>query len=166
MGSALQHVGFSSCGPQALGYMSSGVGVHGLSCSMACGILVPRPGIKPTLEGGLLTIGPAGKYQEEGKNSDRSLQCSVTNSTKDSTFQISTTNGPRFSSYLNPSQWPLNSVYNVPHFEDKETETEKVAGFLSPQDWKRQKIRGGLKSMPVQASVPSQSDIFSVPDII
>ena len=78
VGSALQHTGFSSCGPQAPGYMSSVVGVHGLSCSMACGILVPRPGIKPTLEGGLLTTGPPGKYQEGEKNSDRSLQCSVT----------------------------------------------------------------------------------------
>ena len=37
---------------------------HRLSCSTACGILVPQPGIKPAspaLEGGFLTTGPAGK---------------------------------------------------------------------------------------------------------
>ena len=36
----------------------------GLSCPAACGLLVPRPGIKPTspaLEGGLLTTGRPGK---------------------------------------------------------------------------------------------------------
>ena len=35
-----------------------------LSCSMACGILVPQSGIKPTtpaLEGKFLTTGPPGK---------------------------------------------------------------------------------------------------------
>ena len=35
-----------------------------LSCSMACGILVPRPEFKstsPVLQGELLTMGPAGK---------------------------------------------------------------------------------------------------------
>ena len=39
----------------------------GLSCSEACGILVPLPGIKPmspALEGGCLTIGPPGKSLE------------------------------------------------------------------------------------------------------
>ena len=39
----------------------------GLSCSEACGILVPLPGIKPVfpaLEGGCLTIGPPGKSLE------------------------------------------------------------------------------------------------------
>ena len=37
---------------------------HGLSCCMACGILVPQPGIRlsyPALEGGFLTAGPPGK---------------------------------------------------------------------------------------------------------
>ena len=37
------------------------VTAHGLSCSAACGILVPWPGIEPlipVLEGGLLTTGP------------------------------------------------------------------------------------------------------------
>ena len=41
--------------------------VHGLSCPVACGIPVPRPGIEPTspaLEGGLLTTGPPGKSLE------------------------------------------------------------------------------------------------------
>jgi len=39
-------------------------GAHGLSYSGACGILVPRPGIKPVspaLQGGFLTTGPPGK---------------------------------------------------------------------------------------------------------
>ena len=34
---------------------------------MACGILVPGPGIKPmspALQGGFLTTGPPGKFQE------------------------------------------------------------------------------------------------------
>ena len=72
-GSSLQHVGFSlvvvcgllsSCGVQAPGRVGSVVVVHGLSCPVACGILVPRPGIEPTslaLEGGFLTTGPPGK---------------------------------------------------------------------------------------------------------
>ena len=37
---------------------------HRLSCSAACGILVPQPGIEPTssaLQGRFLTIGPPGK---------------------------------------------------------------------------------------------------------
>ena len=37
---------------------------HGLSCPAACGILVPRTGIKPmppALEGGFFTTGPPGK---------------------------------------------------------------------------------------------------------
>ena len=40
------------------------IGAHRLSCPMACGILVPRPGIEPsslTLAGGFLTTGPPGK---------------------------------------------------------------------------------------------------------
>ena len=40
---------------------------HGLSCSAACGILVPLPGIEPTspeLQGRFLTTGPPGKSQE------------------------------------------------------------------------------------------------------
>ena len=50
---------FSSCGSRA-----SVVAVHGFSCSAACRILVPRPGIKPVspaLAGGFLTTGPPGK---------------------------------------------------------------------------------------------------------
>ena len=37
---------------------------HGLSCPVACGILVPPPGIEPAspaLEGGFFTTGPPGK---------------------------------------------------------------------------------------------------------
>ena len=47
---------FSSCGAQAIAL--------GPSCSETCGILVPRPGIKPAslaLAGGFLTPGPPGK---------------------------------------------------------------------------------------------------------
>ena len=50
---------FSSCGSRA-----SVVAVHGFSCSAACRILVPRPGIKPmspAWAGGFLTAGPPGK---------------------------------------------------------------------------------------------------------
>ena len=39
---------------------------RGLSCPMACGILVARPGIEPAspvLEGGFFTTGPPGKSQ-------------------------------------------------------------------------------------------------------
>ena len=45
-------------------HMGSLVGAIGLNCSMACGILVPWPRIKPespTLEGRFLTTGPQGK---------------------------------------------------------------------------------------------------------
>ena len=41
--------------------------VRGLSCPLACGILVPWPGMEPTppaLEGGLLTTGPPGQSQQ------------------------------------------------------------------------------------------------------
>ena len=44
--------------------MCSVVTACGLSCPVACGILVPRPGIEPAspaLEGGFLTTGPPGK---------------------------------------------------------------------------------------------------------
>ena len=54
----------SSCGTQALEREGPVVVVHGLSCPVACGILVPRPGIEPlspSLEGGFLTSGPPGK---------------------------------------------------------------------------------------------------------
>ena len=54
----LQHVGslVEACGLSIYG--------GGLSCPMACGILVPRPGIKtasPALESGFFTTGPPGK---------------------------------------------------------------------------------------------------------
>ena len=55
-----------SCGTRAFWLWSAGsvVAAHGLSCPTACGILVPRPGIKPmspTLEGGFSTTGPPRK---------------------------------------------------------------------------------------------------------
>ena len=40
------------------------VEVHGLSCSPACGILAPQPGIEPAfsgLQGGFINSGPPGK---------------------------------------------------------------------------------------------------------
>ena len=40
------------------------VAAHWFSCSMACGILLPQPGmqtVSPALEGGFLTTGPLGK---------------------------------------------------------------------------------------------------------
>ena len=43
------------------------VTVLGLSCPMACGILVPPSGIEsvsPALQGGFLTTGPPGKSQQ------------------------------------------------------------------------------------------------------
>ena len=51
--------GLYSCGTQL-----PESGQHGLSCSVACGILVSRPGIKPVspeLQGGFLTTGQSGK---------------------------------------------------------------------------------------------------------
>ena len=44
--------------------MSGFIAVSGLSCPMACEILVPRPGIEPVspvLQTGVLTTGPLGK---------------------------------------------------------------------------------------------------------
>ena len=44
---------------------ASVVALHGFNYSMACGILVPRPGIEPVypaLQGGILTAGPPGKF--------------------------------------------------------------------------------------------------------
>ena len=54
----------SSCGAQAPKRAGSVVVAHGLSCPVACGILVPRPGIEPVspaLQDGFLTTGPPGK---------------------------------------------------------------------------------------------------------
>ena len=59
--------GLSTCGAWAPEHVGSVVVVCGLSCPVACGILVPQPGIKPAspaLEGGLLTTGPPGKSQD------------------------------------------------------------------------------------------------------
>ena len=54
----------SSCGTWAPECAGSVVAERRLSCPMACGILVPRPGIEPesvALVGGFLTTGPPGK---------------------------------------------------------------------------------------------------------
>ena len=56
--------GLSRPGARAPGRRASGVVAHGLSCSKACGILVPRPGMEPkspSLQGGFLTTGSSGK---------------------------------------------------------------------------------------------------------
>ena len=55
---------FCSSGMWALEHVGSVVVAWGLSCLVACGILVPRPGIKstfPALEGRFLTTGLPGK---------------------------------------------------------------------------------------------------------
>ena len=57
MDSPVVACGLSSCG-------LSVVPAHRLSCSMACGILVPQPGMElasPVLQGGFLTPGSPGK---------------------------------------------------------------------------------------------------------
>ena len=54
----------SSCGTWTLAGTGSAVLTHGLSCLVACEMLVPRPGIKllsPALDGGFLTTGPPEK---------------------------------------------------------------------------------------------------------
>ena len=59
-GLSLWCVGFCHCSRQAQAQQSQ----CGLRFSAACGILVPRTGIKltaPALEGGFLTTGPSGK---------------------------------------------------------------------------------------------------------
>ena len=64
VGSVVAVGGLPSCGTWALESAGSVVVAHRLSCPVACGILVPRPGIEPTspaLEGGVLTTGPPGK---------------------------------------------------------------------------------------------------------
>ena len=59
------------CGMWGLSLWYAGfslVAAHRLSCPVACGILVPWPGIEPmspALEGGFLTTGPPGKSQEQ-----------------------------------------------------------------------------------------------------
>ena len=57
----------SSCGMRALERAGSVITACRLSCSRACGILVPWPGIElvsPALEGRFLTTTPLGKSQE------------------------------------------------------------------------------------------------------
>ena len=56
--------GLSSCDSWALEHVGSVVVARHLSSSMACGALVPEPGIEPmcpALQGGFLTTGPRGK---------------------------------------------------------------------------------------------------------
>ena len=56
------------CGTPTLLLWCGGSRACGLSCPMACGILVPQPGIEPVspaLEGGFLTTGPPGTYLKE-----------------------------------------------------------------------------------------------------
>ena len=62
----LESVGSAVCGTQPLQLRraSSVAVVCGPSCPVACGILVPLPGIEPAspaLEGGFFTTGPPGK---------------------------------------------------------------------------------------------------------
>ena len=57
----------SSCGVQAPECVGSVAAARGLSCPVACGILVPRPGIEPmssALESRFLTTGPPRKSLE------------------------------------------------------------------------------------------------------
>ena len=49
------------------------------SCSVACGILVPQPGIEPVslvLQGRFLTTGPPGKFQIRGFKTGNTQYCS------------------------------------------------------------------------------------------
>ena len=55
--------GFSCCRAQTLAMLALAVVVCGLSCPMACVILVPGSGIEPALAGGFLTTGAPGKSQ-------------------------------------------------------------------------------------------------------
>ena len=80
VGSWLQHAGFwrhlasfiaahglTSCGAWALELVDSVAVAGELGCPVACGILVPGPGVKPVtpaLQGGFLTTGLPGKYLE------------------------------------------------------------------------------------------------------
>ena len=61
---SLQRMSFSSCGAWVPECVGSVVVACGLSCPVACGILVPWPGMEPAfpaLEGRFLTTGPPGK---------------------------------------------------------------------------------------------------------
>ena len=54
----------SSCNAWALDHVVPVVAAYQFSCSVACGILVPQPGIEPmspALQGRFLTTGPPGK---------------------------------------------------------------------------------------------------------
>ena len=64
-GILLRGVGFSRVAVHGLrSVRAQWLAAHGLSCSAACVILVPHPGIEPVspaLQGGLSTTGPPGK---------------------------------------------------------------------------------------------------------
>jgi len=58
---------YFGCTVSSLQCLDCLVAAHGLSCPVSCGILVPRPGIKPlslALKGGLPTTRPPQKSQE------------------------------------------------------------------------------------------------------
>ena len=60
--------GLSSCGLWVPKRAVSVVAMHGLTCSTACGILVPRLGMEPmssALQGRFSTTGPPGKSPPE-----------------------------------------------------------------------------------------------------
>ena len=64
-GCGARTVEFSGCGTGTPEHSGSVVAVHRLSCSTACGILVPPAGILPkfpALQGRFLTTGPPGKF--------------------------------------------------------------------------------------------------------
>ena len=61
--------GVYCCGARAPEWMGSVVVARRLSCSVACGILVPQPGMEPSLpalEGGVLTTGSPGNSPTMG----------------------------------------------------------------------------------------------------
>ena len=65
----LQCAAFSCYRAWTLECTGSVVAMHGLSCPMACGILVPQPEIEPispALEGEFLTTGPLGSSEDPG----------------------------------------------------------------------------------------------------
>ena len=79
--------GFSCCGAQAPGPWAPVVTVHRSSCSMACGILVPRPGpepVSPASTGRFLTTRPPGNFPEPVVLSEEAeIFCSLSASSED-----------------------------------------------------------------------------------
>ena len=86
---------------------------HRLSSSLACGILVPQPGIEPVfpaLQGGILTTGPPGKSQNS--SSYRLIYCLLKDPTVSSV--VFTKLGPLLSSLESP-WWPIISWGGTTH---------------------------------------------------